>query len=103
MQRYFIASLLRHWNELVCALRQEPNGKWLGEKVNNHPFICKVQIAMQRVGGNMSTLHKWVEEITAGFVTKNYLALPIHMCINKPGVVIDTRGFIEIANGMSTQ
>ena len=103
MQKYFIANLLRHWNQLICALRQEPNKKWLGEKVNNHPFICKVQIAMRRVGGNISTLDKWVEEITAGFVTKNYLALPIHMCINKPGVVIDTRGFIEIANGMSTQ
>ena len=58
---------------------------------------------MLRVGGNISTLDKWIEEITTGFVTKNYLALPIHMCINTPGVVIDTRGFIDITNGMSTQ
>ena len=103
MQRFLVANLLRHWDELIKALQQEPKGKWDGAKVNDHPFIHQVRSAIVFAGGSDATLKEWIKEVTQGYVQRNSLSLPVHMCSAQPDIVIDTRSFIEIVKGMSTQ
>ena len=84
-------------------MREELRGRWSGEQVYEHPFVRTVITTMIRAYGNKTTLEKWIKEITSGFVSKNCLALPVKMCLNQPGIVIDTRSLVEIVKGMSTQ
>ena len=71
--------------------------------MNDHPFIHQVRSAIVFAGGTDATLKEWIKEVTQGYVQRNSLSLPVHMCSAQPDIVIDTRSFIEIVKGMSTQ
>ena len=103
MQRFFITNLLRHWNELVKALQQEPKEKWKSDNVKDHPFVFLVRTAYNDAEVSETTFETWIKEISLGYVQKNCLSLPIKMLSEQPEILIDTRRFIQINKGMSTQ
>ena len=103
MQIFLVAKLLRRWDELIKALQQEPDGKWDGAQVNDYPFIHPVRSDIVLAGGTDATLNEWIKGVTQGYVQRNSLSLPFHMFSAQPDIVIDTRIFIEIVKGMSTQ
>ena len=47
LQKCFTANLLRHWNELISVLREEPRGRWSCEQVYEHQFVRTVITAMK--------------------------------------------------------
>jgi len=102
MQRFFVANLLRHWNELIEVLQKKPNGDYHGNKVKYHNFVHEVKKAMSLAKGTDETLEAWVKEVTQGFIQKNIMSVPVNMC-SEHNVLLDTRSFVEIVKGMSTQ
>ena len=42
MQRFLIANMLRHWDEIVLLIQKEPKGTYRGEDYKKHIFIHKI-------------------------------------------------------------
>ena len=102
MQRFFVANLLRHWNQLIDVLQLQPKGIYYGDKVQHHSFVHEVRRAMNYAGGTDRILKARVKEVTQGFIQKNIMSVPVNMC-SEHNVLLDTRSFVEIVKGMSTQ
>ena len=96
LQRFYIADLLRHLIELMEVLKSEPMGKYEGEKINSHTFVYKFNDARNIAGITQTVFDSWCEEVKDGFMARNLVSLPIKMCENMPGIMIDTRSFMEI-------
>ena len=80
----------------MSVLKNEPRGKYDGEKINDHNFVHKCNEARNIARVTTEAFTSWCDEVTTGFTARNMMSLPIKMCENMPGVMIDTRTFIEI-------
>jgi hypothetical protein len=50
VKRLLFANGLRFYNDFIRFLKEEPNKKYEGEKVNKHPFVAKMNETMSRTG-----------------------------------------------------
>ena len=62
--RYLIVTnTLHHRDETINVIRSESNGKYIGEKINTHPFVYNVKMALAYANVTKATFKIWVEEI----------------------------------------
>ena len=50
-----VANTLRHWDETIELIQSEPNGKFAGEKMNIHPFVHNMYMALAYANVNKDT------------------------------------------------
>ena len=56
VQELIVANLLCHWDETLDVISNEPNGKYIGVKINTHPFVHAVHTAMNINAISIGTL-----------------------------------------------
>ena len=61
-----VANTLRHWDETINILQSEPNGKYVGEKINTHPFVYNVNMALAYANVSKDTIKISKEYIING-------------------------------------
>ena len=100
VQELIVGNMLRHWDETLKVISNEPNGKYIGVKINTHPFVHTVHNTMNINTISMGTFKLWVEEVRCDFITKNIFS----MSPNELGEIdfecqIDARSFTETVWG----
>ena len=103
LHHFFTANLLRHWSQFISILRDEPRGKYEDSKLEIHPFVFKIRLACQTVDVSEELFDAWCVEVRSGFFSKNMMSLPLKMCKDIPGTVIDARSFVQIAKANNDQ
>ena len=88
VQELIVANMLRHWDETLKVISNEPNGKYIGERINTHPFVHAVHNAMNINDISMGTLKLWVEEVRRDFITKNIFSMSQNSSLTHFGVQI---------------
>ena len=95
-----IANLLRHWDEILDVISNEPNGKYIGVKINTHPFVHTVHTALNICNITMGTFKVWVEELRRDFIAKNIFSMsPNELNEIDYECEIDARAFTETVRG----
>ena len=56
VQELVVANLLRHWDETLDVISNEPNGNYIGVNINTHPFVHAVHTAMNINATSIGTL-----------------------------------------------
>ena len=75
-----VANLSRHWDEAIHVIQSEPNGRYNGEKINTHPFVYNINMALVYSDVTKATFRIWVKEIRYAFILKNILSMDKEQC-----------------------
>ena len=68
-----------------------------------HIFAYRFRASLDISGVSKEVFDTWCDNIATGFITRNIMALLIKECDRIPGVIIDTRSFIEIEKSNNEQ
>ena len=101
MKFFFCANLLRHWPEFSRVVESEPRGTFIDRNISKHPFVHQIEKARAAAHISKSDFDKWVEEINKGFIQNNINCVPLKLCAHIPGLVVDSRNFVQIIRGMN--
>ena len=100
VQLLIVANLLRHWDETIDVISNEPKGNYIGEKLNTHPFVHSVHMSMAYNDISHGTFKLWVEEVRHDFISKNIFSMtPKELSEIGYECQIDVRSFMETVKG----
>ena len=88
---------------MISIIKDEPLNKYTGDKLESHTFIYKFSVACDISGVPKEVFNTWCDDVNTGFIDRNMMSLPIKECHGIPGVMIDTRLFINIAQSNNEQ
>ena len=88
---------------MVGVLKDKPLNKYTGDKLESHTFVYKFRAALDDYGVSKEVFDTWYDDVTTGFIARNMISLSIKECEEIPGVMIDTRSFIEISQANNEQ
>ena len=103
MQEFVVTNLLHHWKELISVLKDEPLNKYTGDKLESHIFVNKFRVDLDISGVSKEVFDTFYDDVTTGFIARNIMTLLIKEYDKIPGVMTDTRSFIEIAKKNNEQ
>ena len=70
-----VASLFRHYNDMVTAVKMEPTGQY--SNLHNHRFFAVIRNRMMDAGVEEEVLQRWCTKVKDSFLQRNFAALPI--------------------------
>ena len=82
---------------MIGILKDEPRNKYVDNNLESHTCVYKFIVALDISGVSKEAFDVWCDDIATRFITRNMMPFPIKECDEIPGVMINTRSFIEIA------
>ena len=103
VQCLLAAALLKACGDVCNTIQKEPSGKFNNPMA--HPFVAKINMAMQWANVSPGVFDKWRNKITNGWISRNRLVLAVnHFPESRDGlnVTMDPRCFILGFNTVSS-
>ena len=105
LKHFFVANMLRHWDETIAIIQKEPSGQFDGELYHRHPFVSKMHNALMLCNISKETFKGWVKVVKHGFINRNIISMSKQDCeeVGYENIQIDGRSFFDMTANNAKQ